>query len=223
MGASRQGQGKLTGQEYTALEHAYDWFNVQLFGSTLPPCLLTLHRKAHSRGYFARERFAHRMDAHGTADELALNPDTFGGRSDKEILSTLMHEMVHCWQRHFGTPGRGGYHNREWAAKMRAIGLMPSDTGTAGGKQTGQCMTHYILPDGPFDQTAEALLTTGFCLHWQSGPLGLQHEPPSVLGPQRRSLRSKTKYRCPACGQNAWAKPTASLLCGVCRCPMTPQ
>jgi predicted SprT family Zn-dependent metalloprotease len=211
MGASAQ--HKITGREYSALEHAYDWFNTRLFGDTLPPCLLTLQRKAHSKGYFAQERFTHRADTHGVADELALNPDTFVGRSDKEILSTLVHEMVHCWQRHFGIPGRRGYHNREWAAQMRAIGLMPSDTGTAGGKQTGQRVTHYIVLDGLFDQAAAALLATGFCLHWQPGP----------LGPQQGSQRSKTKYRCPTCGQNAWAKPTASLLCGACLRTMEPQ
>ena len=26
---------------------------------------------------------------------------------------------------------------------------------------------------------------------------------------------SKTKFTCPECGQNAWAKPDALLLCGV--------
>jgi hypothetical protein len=24
------------------------------------------------------------------------------------------------------------------------------------------------------------------------------------------------KFTCPTCGQNAWAKPTAQFLCGVC-------
>jgi ribosomal protein S27AE len=27
---------------------------------------------------------------------------------------------------------------------------------------------------------------------------------------------SKTKFSCPECGQNAWAKPDASLICGNC-------
>ena len=45
-------------------------------------------------------------------------------------------------------PGRTGYHNREWASKMLEVGLVPSDTGQPGGKQTGQHMTHYIDPKG---------------------------------------------------------------------------
>jgi predicted SprT family Zn-dependent metalloprotease len=30
-------------------------------------------------------------------DELAMNPDSFTGCSDEEILSTLAHEMAHVW------------------------------------------------------------------------------------------------------------------------------
>jgi hypothetical protein len=32
--------------------------------------------------------------------------------------------------------------------------------------------------------------------------------------------RSKTKFTCPSCGQNAWAKPDAALICGTCEEPM---
>jgi hypothetical protein len=36
--------------------------------------------------------------------------------------------MAHHWQAHFGDPCRGRYHNREWAARMEALGLMTTDT-----------------------------------------------------------------------------------------------
>jgi len=32
--------------------------------------------------------------------------------------------MVHDWQKEFGKPGRGRYHNREWAEKMKEIGRL---------------------------------------------------------------------------------------------------
>lgn len=200
-------QGRhITIDEYTEFEGAYDWFNRELFRGKLPPCLMTLQRKARSHGYFAHDRFGHRRDAWASTHELALNPDTFVGRSDKDILSTLVHEMVHCWQRHFGTPSRTGYHNKEWAVQMVSIGLMPSDTGAPGGKQTGQHISHYIMAHGLFDQAAETLLATGFRLNWQS----LASEP------QESKPRSKTKFTCASCGQNAWAKPDAALVCGDC-------
>jgi hypothetical protein len=31
------------------------------------------------------------------------------------------------------------------------------------------------------------------------------------------------KYTCPTCGQNAWAKPEASLVCGDCQEEMEAQ
>ena len=58
--------------------------------------------------------------------------------------------MTHVWQHAFGKPSARGYHNKEWAAKMKAIGLQPSSTGMVGGKETGQRMMDYIIPGGAF-------------------------------------------------------------------------
>jgi hypothetical protein len=124
--------------------------------------------------------------------------------------------MCHCYQQHFGTPPRRGYHNRAWAEQMIAIGLMPSDTGEPGGKHTGQGMSHYIIDGGPFDLAAEALLKSGFCLNWQSAAVELQ-------AGKGTKERSKTKYSCPSCGQNAWAKPDSALVCGECMEEMEAQ
>jgi hypothetical protein len=64
--------------------------------------------------------------------------------------------MVHLEQHHFGKASRNGYHNKQWAAWMERIGLMPSNTGEPGGKRTGQRMSHYILPDGAFARAFKA-------------------------------------------------------------------
>ena len=50
------------------------------------------------------------------------HPDILS-RPIEESMGTLVHEMVHFWQQEFGTPSRRGYHNREWADKMEALGL----------------------------------------------------------------------------------------------------
>jgi hypothetical protein len=71
--------------------------------------------------------------------------------------------MVHLWQYHVGSPSRSGYHNREWADMMKRLGLPPSDTGKPGGRETGQRVTHYIIPDGPFALTCAVLLEDGDC------------------------------------------------------------
>jgi hypothetical protein len=111
-------------------------FNRELFDDALPDVFITYQRCAHSRGYFSPDRFSARAGKFGR-HELTLNPDGFVDRTDEQICSTLAHEMAHVWQQAHGSPGAGRYHNKEWAAKMKSIGLMPSSTGMVGGKQTG--------------------------------------------------------------------------------------
>jgi predicted SprT family Zn-dependent metalloprotease len=132
----RPAQEAITPAQYRAFQEAYDFFNAELFAGSLPHVLVTLQRHANAKGYFAPERFTDRTEARTTAHELAMNPDTFIGRSDEEILSTLAHEMAHVWQQSHGTPPRRSYHDRQWAGKMKEIGLQPTTTGEPGRRHT---------------------------------------------------------------------------------------
>src|ERR1700722_1296142 len=131
-----------TSQAYGELNRAYDFFNEKFFGGALPKCLITLQRKAKAYGYFCPDRFASSSDL---CDEIAMNPSHFRDRSVTKTLSTLVHEMVHLKQQHFGKPSRGGYHNLEWAYMMEQVGLYPSDTAQPGGKRSGASVSHYII------------------------------------------------------------------------------
>jgi predicted SprT family Zn-dependent metalloprotease len=124
----------ITPAEYRAFQKAYDFFNAELFGGILPHVLVTLQRHAKARGYFSPERFTGRTQT-AAVHELAMNPDCFTGRTDEQILSTLVHEMAHVWQQTHGKPPTRCYHDRQWAAKMREIGLQPSTTGSQVGKR----------------------------------------------------------------------------------------
>ena len=194
---------------YVGFNLAFSFFNDHLFGGMLPECLITLQRSKRSRGYFSRDRFGHRRSAE-IVDEIALNPATFIGRTDKEIISTLVHEMCHLWQAHFGKPGRGGYHNKEWAAKMRELGLVPSQTGEPGGKQTGQRVTHYIKDGGPYDTEWRRFASLDYTLDYQD-QIGIQS------GEQRKV---KVRYACPVCAIHVWGKPDLRLACLNCSEPM---
>jgi SprT-like family len=201
----------ITPVEYSGLQEAYDHFNAALFDGRLVDVFITYQRHARSKGYFAPDRFSGRQLAFGK-HELALNPDHFIGRSDEEICSTLVHEMVHCWQQQYGKPGAGRYHNREWAARMKAIGLQPSSTAAVGGKETGQSISHYIIPDRPFTKAFAKLAASGWKLNLQSA-----HRAGVKRGPN-----SKTKFTCSACGQNAWGKPDLAIVCEPCGVKMLP-
>ena len=198
-----------TRRTYTSLDAAYDHFNRELFGGQLPACLITMQRHKGAYGYFSGARFISIDDPEEVTDEIALNPAHFAGRPTSATLSTLAHEMAHLWQHHFGKPSRSRYHNKEWAAKMREIGLIPVSHDHPG-KETGQKVSHTIEPGGRFERACTAYLATGaaFLYHDRAGE--------GEDATRKKKAASKTKYTCPSCGMNAWAKPDAHLICGDC-------
>ena len=202
----------ITPVEYGGLQKAFDFFKEHLFKERwLPDVFITYQRKSRMYGYFGADRFSTRSGEAGK-HEIALNPDNFIGRSDSEILSTLVHEMVHLWQHLFGTPPRRSYHDKEWAAKMKSLGLQPSATGEPGGKEVGEHMSHYVIPDGPFEQAYRQLAASGWKLNLES--VVREGKTATKRYPQ------KTKFSCSTCGLNAWAKPDAALTCTACAQPM---
>jgi len=68
-------------------------------------------------------------------------------------------------------------------------------------------MTHYIIGEGRYVKGYAKLNAKGFHLNWQSAPQTKQ---------ARGKAESKSKFTCSECGQNAWAKATAQLICGTC-------
>lgn len=194
--------------EYTSIQQAYDYFNNILFAGKLPYVMITLQHGKRYNGYAWQDKFISRNnDAEHKICELALNPDAFNRRSDKDILSTLVHEQCHIWQFTHGKTSRNGYHNKQWGDKMKEVGLYPSATGSEGGKETGQKMTHYIINQGAFDTHCNTLITGGFKLNWQSF---------AEAGKDNKKKQTRAKFVCPECDQAAWAKPTARLYCGEC-------
>ena len=132
-----------TEQQFNALNGAYKYFNQKLFKNQLAGCILNFSRLKGTHGFLAPERWKKIGEQDFGTHEISLTPTTLY-RTPKEIFSTLVHEMCHLQQWDFGNPSRNGYHNKEWAAMMKAVGLIPSHNGKVGGKETGQRMTHYI-------------------------------------------------------------------------------
>jgi predicted SprT family Zn-dependent metalloprotease len=150
-----------------------------------------------------------------------------------EILQTIAHEMVHLWQFHFGTPGRRGYHNKEWAAKMESIGLMPSDTGKEGGKKLGEKMADYVIEGGQFEASANKLIESNFGITWKdrlpnreqlahvvAGEVeGVEISELEAMGVELVAVEvnksNRRKYTC-MCAINVWGKPNLNLICGDC-------
>jgi predicted SprT family Zn-dependent metalloprotease len=229
---------------YSELQEAYDFFNQHLFDNKLPDCIITLQREKNTAGYYSKKRFVNHNSE--TICEIALNPSYFAIRTIEETLSTLCHEQSHLWQAAFGKPGRGGYHNKEWAAMMINIGLMPSDTGLVGGKTTGDRMTHYIIEGGRFEEACKELITSKYRLSWadrfpprmqalmgftgdQDNSEGNENPKPRITwelednsdNPEsnftfKTPKKTRNKFTCPKCNANAWGSPSLSIICGVC-------
>lgn len=223
---------------YDELQIAFDFFNTHLFDSQLPQCLITLQREKRTYGYFSPERFIN-SDGEKT-DEIAMNPAYFAICPPEEVLQTLVHEMTHLWQYHFGKAGRAGYHNKEWAFKMESIGLMPSATGKEGGAKTGDKMSDYIIKGGRFEKWLLAYLPEVLGSHGlidsllerkQSRPIAensiddikpeleqwgveIGEDGEVMIGSDSKPTRAK--FTCPECSTNVWGKPSLNIVCGDC-------
>ena len=130
----------------------------------MPEVLLTVKGKARVFGYYKQRAFI--SHAGEIVDEIAVNPTFFATHGFKELLQTLAHEMCHQWQQNYGTPSIRSYHNREFAEKMKSIGLIPSTTGEKGGKETGQKIADYMADTGLLPDLFKELETKGVFIPW---------------------------------------------------------
>lgn len=193
-----------TQEQYTSYDNAFDHFNRELFAGNLPSVHLTFSRKARVKGFYAPNRW---KNSESTIHEISLNPDVME-RPLSEIMSTLVHEMVHLWQQEFGKPPSKGYHDKQWANKMEAIGLMPSHDGLPSGRRTGVSVTHYIILGGAFEQ-ALAKMPESCQLPWLANS-------PQTNKKTTHPRTDKIKYTCQSCQSNVWGKSGLHILCAKC-------
>lgn len=204
---------QVTKREYTILQKIYNELNKSLFSSELGDCLIVLQRQPNSVSSFSPARFSARRDKL-TIHEISLNPDSFGN-SDEIIISNLVHEMCHYWVYSVDKISKSTprYHNHAWAEKMLSIGLQPISHDSPGAI-VGQKVSHEIIPNERFDKIVKSLVRKQLSPAWKS--VNALSELESSPSEKKRNDPSKTKFHCVQCGQNAWAKETASLICGVC-------
>lgn len=207
----------FSARTYELLHAAFDYFNDEMFDGRLPPAMLVLHRKRGAHGYFHAEQWRLRgEDAgdEGGLHEIALNPQTMG-RTAREVLSTLVHEMAHHWQQVYGKPGKGGHHNKEWGEKMDELGLTPTSTGQPGGKRTGRKVTHMIEPEGLFEEHCGVFLET----HPDAVGVFAVTTPKAA---KKKDL-SKVPHICGGCDAKVWGKLGIRVYCADCDEPMDPD
>lgn len=149
---------------YRELTDAYDFYNKHLFENKLPRCMITLSRRTNYMGLFMPNSYISTNEDKLLLHEINMNTEYFAIRKIEMTLGTLVHEMCHLKTHKDGTSGRTCYHNKEWASIMKGVGLIPSDTGLEGGKETGQTVSHYIEKGGMFERKTKELLKQGYLL-----------------------------------------------------------
>lgn len=201
---------KYTAEQYNALQAAFDYFNDKLFSGTLDQVIMTLTRKKNAKGYYWNEAY---QAGENKVSEIALNPEVFN-RDDKDIFSTLVHEMVHAWQFKFGQniPKRP-YHNKEWARKMKEVGLQPTTDGTPNGKETGTSCTHFVIENGKYERAFNQMDKT--IAIWIKGVV--------MLNLKKKKDDGKVKFTCPECEATCWGKSSLLIQCMECEQQMTPE
>lgn len=101
---------------------AYGHFNGLFWNGRLPVPVIAFFRQppnGRRLGHYVPDAWT---GASGeTRDEIVLYADLALRAGIFEVLVTLVHEQVHVWQRHFGTPSRA--HNGQWHAEAARVGL----------------------------------------------------------------------------------------------------
>ena len=221
-----------TAKQFKAFEAGYDYFNELLFDGKLPPVILNLSRKSKAMGFVAPFRWRKAEDeaGQGSIHELSINPEILS-MSAIEVYSTLVHEMCHIWQYEYAKPSRNGYHNKQWANKMEAVGLIPSHTGQEDGNRTGQNMSDYPQENGVFLK-ALTKMPDKFKLPFTSVEGDRRANYQALMGlitgngttdEEEEAPKSgkRTKYSCP-CGFNVWGKSGLKIICDECKNCYTP-
>jgi predicted SprT family Zn-dependent metalloprotease len=205
-----------TEAQFKAFQSIYDYFNERLFENSLPAVLLNLSRKNKAMGFFAPNRWkdvkVEEVEGQDTKmmHEISLNPDHLA-QGFKEACDTLVHEMCHL-QRQIA-PGKkcvNHGHDKQWASMMKAVGLQPFNVKDPE-KETGPSCSDRPIPGGAFEVCFEEMP--------EEFQLPFSH---IAVESKNKAVKkaSKTKYTCPDCETNAWAKPETKLVCGECMIKM---
>lgn len=201
---------------------AYDHLNRELFNGKLPVPMLVLTRDARViAGHFVSKKWTDTETGKKTIHEIAININMMQRGDPVLIFGILVHEMVHLWQEEKGEPTRNGYHNQEWVDKAQELGLEcpegPGQKANTNAALTPGGPAEIAIADMP-DEAWFPWTTTGIKQEGDDKGGGTPPPPPPVTKSGKRS-----KYTCPVCGLNAWAKAGVVLICGACNQPLVEQ
>ncbi|BAU10582.1 hypothetical protein LEP3755_10670 [Leptolyngbya sp. NIES-3755] len=207
----------ITERQSKELQAVYDLLNRLLFGGRLPKNIrLTLNRLTRNRdgGLFVPQKWSDkngRLCHEIVIDQYLLNLEK------KHWIAVLVHQMVHLWQFEHGKkipPHARHTHNREFADKMKELGLpvTASGSGRSKGSETGDKVEHTIEPEGEFERMMKIA----------EDQLDISDKPrdsATYLEPSANMPKSpKYRHYCPQCSNREFETDAKELdiKCGKC-------
>ena len=215
----------------TALENSFDWLNNRFYDGKLNRPVITMSEgKDRYRGWFwagTKEnpdagKIWHTKDGTQSTNELNVCSDSLD-RSFEEIVDTLCHEMVHCYNdmEHVQDCARSGSrHNKKFKEAAEAHGMKwnppveGDESSQADFKRVG--FSRVSLKDEHKTEVYKGLNELKEAL--------VIYRDKTCTGNKKPTKKSSViKYICPCCGNSVRATKEVKIMCMDCDQPMEPD
>ena len=195
------------------LEKLFRTLNTRYFGDTIEEPIITIQSTPRAYGHVTVSKAWHKANG-DERHELNIAAGTLD-RPIEEIVSTLLHEMVHLMNLQNGVQdcSRGGtYHNRKFKAAAEACDLHIDYDERIGWSVTSptEALIDFIIEEGWEDI---CISREDGCISRTPGRGSPDRTPTTPTTPKKSSTR---KYICPGCKMSVRATREVNIICGDC-------
>ena len=198
------------------LNKIFDLLNETFFENELSRPTITIQSTPRAYGHFSLREDTWVSKLGGT-HEINIGAGTLS-RPIEEVVSTLLHEMVHYYNYERGVQdcSRGNtYHNRKFREEAERRGLLVEHSDKYGWSHTSpsDLLLDFVLDNDLSDILINRNEFSGF----QMGGTGTHSGTPITPTAKKSSSR---KYICPCCGTSIRATKKVNIGCLDCGVPM---
>ena len=198
------------------LNKIFDLLNEEFFENELSRPTITIQSTPRAYGHFSLREDTWVSKLGGT-HEINIGAGTLS-RPIEEVVSTLLHEMVHYYNYERGVQdcSRGNtYHNRKFREEAERRGLIVEHSDKYGWSHTSpsDLLLDFVLDNDLSDILINRNEFSGF----QMGGTGTHNGTPITPTAKKSSSR---KYICPCCGTSIRATKKVNIGCLDCGVPM---
>ena len=198
------------------LNKIFDLLNEEFFENELSRPTITIQSTPRAYGHFSLREDTWVSKLGGT-HEINIGAGTLA-RPIEEVVSTLLHEMVHYYNYERGIQdcSRGNtYHNRKFKEEAECRGLIVEHSDKYGWSHTSpsDLLLDFVLENDLTDILINRNEFSGF----QMGGTGTHSGTPITPTAKKSSSR---KYICPCCGTSIRATKKVNIGCLDCGVPM---